>query len=95
MYYNLKESGMRIKKLRKQRGFTQEQLSERLNSSVSNMSKIEIGYSGLSIDLLIELASFFDVSVDYILFGKELYADNLKRNIRIIIDELIKLEEEI
>ena len=71
MYYDQKESGKRIAALRKQNGLTQEQLAEKLNISTSNMSKIEIGYSGISIDLMIELAFFFKVSFEYILLGDE------------------------
>ena len=51
MYYDLKESGKRIQDLRKQKGLTQEELADRINISTSNRSKIEIGYSGVSIDL--------------------------------------------
>ena len=69
MYYDLKESGLRIKKLRKQKGLTQEQLADKLNISTSNLGKLERGLQGLSIDLLIELSIFFDVSLDYI-FGR-------------------------
>ena len=70
MYYDLRESGLRIKKLRKQKGLTQEQLADKLNISTSNLGKLERGLQGLSIDLLIELSIFFDVSLDYILLGR-------------------------
>ena len=63
--------GIAISALRKMRGMSQEQLAEKLNISTSNMSKIEIGYSGISIDLMIELAFFFKVSFEYILLGEE------------------------
>lgn len=59
MYYNLKESGLRIQKLRKQSGMTQEQLAAKMNTSISNLGKLERGLQGLSIDLLINLALFF------------------------------------
>ena len=81
MYYDLRESGLRIKKLRKQKGLTQEQLADKLNISTSNLGKLERGLQGLSIDLLIELSIFFDVSLDYILLGRELQTDALKRQI--------------
>ena len=61
MYYDLRESGLRIKKLRKQKGLTQEQLADKLNISTSNLGKLERGLQGLSIDLLIELYIFFFV----------------------------------
>ena len=65
----------------KQKGMTQEQLAEKLNISVSNLGKIEVGYSGVSIDLVIEMAMFFGVSLDYILLERELQTDDLKRRI--------------
>lgn len=51
MYYDQKESGIRIAELRKQKGLTQEQLAERLNISVSNLGKLERGIQGLSMPL--------------------------------------------
>lgn len=50
MFYDQKDSGMRIAELRKQKGLTQEQLAEQLNISTSNLGKLERGLQGLSID---------------------------------------------
>ena len=72
MYYNPKDSGMRIANLRKKKGLTQEQLAEKLNISTSNLGKLERGLQGMSIDLLIEIGIFFGVSTDYILLGCEI-----------------------
>ena len=55
MYFDSKECGRRIAKLRKERGLTQEQLAEKLNISTSNLGKLERGLQGLSIDLLVEI----------------------------------------
>ena len=86
MYYDLKESGLRIKKLRKKNELTQEQLANKLNISTSNLGKLERGLQGLSIDLLIEISIFFDVSLDYILLGRELQTDKLKRQIHTMLE---------
>lgn len=59
MYYNPKDSGMRIANLRRKKGLTQEQLAEKLNISTSNLGKLERGLQGMSIDLLIEIGIFF------------------------------------
>ena len=48
MYYNPKDSGMRIANLRKKKGLTQEQLAEKLNISTSNLGKLERGLQGIS-----------------------------------------------
>lgn len=95
MYYDLKESGLRIKKLRKKKELTQEQLANKLNISTSNLGKLERGLQGLSIDLLIELSIFFDVSLDYILLGRELQTDKLKRQIHTMLEQLIELEQKL
>ena len=103
MYYDLKESGKRIQNLRKQRGLTQEELADRLNISTSNMSKIEIGYSGVSIDLLIEMAFFFKVSFEYILlgdepdvlFGRQEKENNVKAQMKLLIEQLYELGNEL
>lgn len=95
MYYNQKESGKRIKELRNNMGLTQEQLANQLNISVSNMGKVETGYSGVSIDLLIEIAMLFGVSTDYILLGKELGAARLKDQISAVIEQLNELKKEL
>lgn len=71
MYYDLVESGKRIKSLRKQHGLTQEELAEQLGIAVNTVSRIEIGNRGISIDLAIELAVRFDTTLDYIFLGRE------------------------
>ena len=72
MYYDQKECGKRIAKLRKEKGLTQKQLAEQLNISTSNLGKLERGLQGVSIDLLIEIGFFFSVSTDYLLIGSSI-----------------------
>ena len=71
MYYDLVESGKRIKALRKKHGLTQERLAEQLGIAVNTVARIEIGNRGISIDLAIELAGRFDTTLDYIFLGRE------------------------
>jgi len=59
--------GENIKKLRKDRAMTQEQLSEALGVTVGAVYKWENNLSMPEIRLLVELADFFGVSVDYLL----------------------------
>ena len=56
-----------IKSLRKQRGLTQEQLSEVLGVSCQAVSKWETGCTYPDISLLPVIAGYFGVSVDYLL----------------------------
>jgi transcriptional regulator with XRE-family HTH domain len=60
--------GQIIKKLRKEHGFTQEELAERIGVTYQAVSKWENGYGMPDISLIVPLASVFDVSTD-VLFG--------------------------
>lgn len=82
LYYNLKESGKRIAELRKEGGLTQEQFAEELNISVSYLGKIERGIQRPSIELFVEMAVKFNVSVDYILLGRNMPSDNIGRTVK-------------
>ncbi len=93
MYYDQKESGKRIATLRKEKGMTQEQLAEKLNISYSMMAKIEIGNKGISIDLLIELTVFFDVSMEFIILGYELHRDKLKEQFDLMKKQFMAFEK--
>lgn len=93
MYYNQKESGKRIAALRKQKGLTQEQLAEKLSISYSMMAKIEIGYKGISIDILIELIMLFDVSMEYIILGYELHSDKRKEQFALMKEQFLAFEK--
>ena len=70
MNYDLKRSGERIRRLRVKSGSTQEEIAEVLNVDRSFYSRIEAGKKGASIDLLIQLSTLFNVSLDYLILGK-------------------------
>lgn len=71
MYYDIKESGKRIKELRKKAGMTQEGLANRLNMSTVAISNMERGVNGVSLDMMGILAEALNSSMDYIAFGKK------------------------
>lgn len=60
-----------IRTLRINAGMSQSQLAENLNVSPSAVGMYEQGRRMPSIDLLILLASFFNVSLDYLIIGTE------------------------
>ena len=95
MFYDLKESGARIQALRKQKGLTQEQLAEKLNINTNSLGKIERGFNGLSIDLLIEIGVFFGTSLDYIIRGREFQVNVTKQALDSIINQLINLKQKL
>lgn len=56
-----------IRQMRKAHGLTQEQLAEAMGVTVGAVSKWELGQSAPDLSTLLELADFFDVSVDALL----------------------------
>lgn len=62
--------GMRIMGLRKEKGYSREQLAELANISVSFLYEIETSKKGLSVNSLIGLVEALEVSADYLLYGK-------------------------
>ena len=57
----------RIRDLREDRDLTQKQLAKILNCSQQVYSNYELGQRDIPTDILIRLALFYDVSIDYIL----------------------------
>jgi len=95
MHFDRKSYGARIRQLRISKGLTQEQLAEKINVSRTYIVKIENGVQIGPIEIAIELAMFFDVSMDFLLFGKENYRVDRKRCLRMAIDILSELEAEL
>ena len=69
MYFDSYAAGYRIQKLRKAHGLTQEEAAINLNISDRHMRSLEKGtYTPL--DLFVEIAVHFDVTLDYLILGK-------------------------
>lgn len=83
--------GERIRKARKQKQLTQEQLAEACDLSTAHIGHIERGTRALSIETLITLSKFLDVSTDYLLFDAS--ASN-EGNLSGMIKAIENLEEE-
>jgi len=66
---NYSEIGARIRKLRKAKNLTQEQVANIISVSDNHVSKIETGNSSISLNVFINIAKAFDVSLDYLMFG--------------------------
>ena len=69
MYYDIVQSGKRIKKMRKKAGLTQAQLAEKLGISADGMSSIECDKNGVSVDLFGIMATTLECSVEYFAYG--------------------------
>ena len=70
-----------IRRFRKERGLTQEQLSEVLGVTAGAVYKWEAKLSVPELDLIVEMADFFDVSVD-VLLGYEIKDNRLAATVK-------------
>ncbi len=86
--FNTEECGARIKDLRKTRSMTQKTLASSLNISDEHLRKVEAGKKGASIDLLIDIAEFFDVSLDYLILGQTDSREHIKKDLCTVISNL-------
>lgn len=82
--------GAKIKQLRINKGLTQEQLAEKMNVTGTYIVKIENGQRIGSVELAVELADYFGVSLDYLLLGAETRSQ--KQALRSVIAFLTELE---
>ena len=91
MRFNATSCGIRIRELRNRKKLTQMQLSEELNITFRYLSRLENGISVASVDLLVDIANYFGVTLDYLLMGKENKNNELKHQIEKVIDTLENL----
>lgn len=71
----------RLKKLRKDKRLTQDDMAEFLNISTATYSRYENGIHEPDVETLIKLADFFDVTIDYLL-GRDLGTmERLEKNL--------------
>lgn len=62
--------GERLRKIRSEKWFTQEETADRLNISLRYYQMLERGENVGSVDLLISLSDIMDCSLDYLLKGR-------------------------
>lgn len=67
---NQQKTGGFLKHLRKSKGMTQEQLAEHFYVSARTVSRWETGRNAPDLDMLIELADFYDVNIREIIDGE-------------------------
>lgn len=67
---NQQKAGEFLKRLRKSKGMTQEQLAEHFYVSSRTVSRWETGSNMPDVDMLIELADFYDVDIREIIDGE-------------------------
>ncbi len=78
-----KAFGLRLKKLRKQKGWTQKELANKIDIRFSQLNKYECGMHIPPIEKLIQLGNSFRVTLDYLIMGNQEQQQTL-HNIRLI-----------
>ena len=77
--------GEKIKKVRLNKGYTQEFTAAGADISLSHASNVETGKTKVSLPTLIEIANTLDVTVDYLL------SDNFNNKDSIVINEVVNI----
>ena len=72
---DMKLIGRFLSELRKSHGMTQEQLGERLGVTGKTISRWETGNYLPPVDMLLELSRMYDLSINELLTGKKLTAE--------------------
>lgn len=103
MYYDVNKTAQLLKRVRVEKGVTQEQASREMGVNIKTLQSAEQGSRGLSIDTLCIMADYYEVSLDYLVTGELLASDisrmvegisnENKRKLCEIIENLIKTME--
>ena len=83
MTFDVESCGARIKGLRLKNGLTQEKLAEDMNITDVHLRRLESGIRAGSIDLRIEFAEYFHVSLDYLILGRGGRTDEAKEELTV------------
>ena len=70
MRFDAVECGKRIKALREEKRLTQMELAEQICITTDHLRAIERGRRACSIDLLVDLSLFFEVTLDHLILGR-------------------------
>ena len=70
MRFDPVECGKRIKALREEKRLTQMELAEQICITTDHLRAIERGRRACSIDLLVDLYLFFEVTLDHLILGR-------------------------
>ena len=90
-----KKIGAFIAQCRKEKKLTQMQLAEQLNISLNHVKALEHARRLFSIDLVIEISAFFDVSLDYLLLGKTQSTSKAASELNAAIEILERIKKEL
>lgn len=86
--------GARIKKLREGKNISQKELAEELNVTDAMVSMYENNKKSPSLEVIAKLASYFNVSTDYLLGIETLDDSEMPKSVRAIARDLFDLPDE-
>lgn len=66
-----KQFGENLRKLREKRGMLQRDLADKLNVGLASVSNYEVGKRFPPINTLIDIANFFNVTIDELVYGPD------------------------
>lgn len=68
--YDIREIGRRIRLLRELKQVSQKELGDAVGLSRERFSKVEKGQSGLSVEVMMRVADYFGVPLEFLYFGE-------------------------
>ena len=94
--YDTKEFGNRLKYLRKRNRMTQEQLAEKLYITSTSVSNFENGKTICMHEHIVKICQIFNISADYLFFGKNLSEEgnDYTRKIKELLDKKDEFDKE-
>jgi transcriptional regulator with XRE-family HTH domain len=75
----LKQFGENLKRLRTERGISQEEMAKKIKVHANHLSRYERGLSAPSIEVVEKMAKLLDVSIDELVFGS--VSERMEKNI--------------
>ena len=83
----------RLKQLRKTKKLSQQKVAKAIGITTSAYGNYEQGKRKPRLEILVKLSEFYGVSIDYLIYGKDLYSINTNLVVLMDDDELIFFEK--
>lgn len=84
--YDIKKTGKIIKILRMQNGESQETVAMETGINIKTYRSIETGVRGCRVDTLCALAEYYNVTLDYLVFGNDTIAEVIEEKVWMRLD---------
>jgi len=94
MIFDQVKFGDRIRQLRKAKDMIQEDLAPELHISLEHLKKLECGNRRASYEVLVIISIYFDVSIDYLITGRDHLSSQTRMKIQNAMMELASVTEE-